>query len=162
DEQSDVYSLGAVLYEILTGRPPFTDKNAVQMLVKIAKEPIPPVLGLAPGTPRELAFICERALEKIKKRRYASAAQLAAEIEPIWRIEVPSGIDAIAISRKGDWIAAASGDHSIKLFDPKAQLKRTLDGHEGKIAALAFSPDGSTLLSAGEDRQLLAWSVESG
>src|SRR5207253_4264414 len=70
DEQSDVWSLGAVLYEILTGRPPYTEKNAVQLLIKIAKDKFPPVLSLAPETPRELAFICERALEKNKKRRY--------------------------------------------------------------------------------------------
>ena len=81
DEQSDVWSLGAVFYEILTGRPPFVEKNAVQLLIRIAKDKVPEVRSVQPEVPRELALICERALERVKARRYRSARELAADIE---------------------------------------------------------------------------------
>ena len=81
DEQSDVWSLGAVLYEILTGRPPFTEKNAVQLLIRIAKDKVPEVRSAQPDVPRELALICERAVERIKARRYRSARALATDLE---------------------------------------------------------------------------------
>ena len=269
DEQSDIWSLGVVLYELLTGRPPFTEKNAVQLILKIAKDKIPPVLSLAPEAPRELAFICERALERNKKRRYRTALELAGDIEayraggriegieytgaqllgrailrnlplavailvallllgfagariwrenqaarrylaqalleksdadsreqrwtraaayaaaarvqddtaearwraaqrgalrvePLWRLEIPAGVDAVAIAPNGATIAAALSDHTIRLLGAAAQALRTLEGHEGTITALAFSPDGQTLVSASEDRQVLVWSVEAG
>src|SRR5438270_750551 len=81
DEQSDVFCMGAVLYEILSGRPPFVEKSAVQLLIRIAKDDVPPVRSLAPDIPRELALICERALERNKARRYKTAKELAADIE---------------------------------------------------------------------------------
>jgi WD40 repeat protein len=266
DEQSDVFCMGAVLYEILAGRPPFVEKSAVQLLIRIAKDDVPPVRSLAPDVPRELALICERALERNKARRYKSARELAADIEafragsraqgieytplqltrkwlsrnavtssalvvalllllgagariwmqnkearrylaqalleksaaeareqrwtraaayaaaarveddtaearwrtaqraplqidPLWRLELPSGVDALAMARDGSLLAAGLSDHGIALIDSRGRTQRSLEGHEGKITALAFSPEGRVLISAGEDRQLLAWSA---
>src|SRR5438552_2731791 len=104
DEQSDVWSLGAVLYEILTGRPPYTEKNAIQLLIKIAKDKFPPVLTLSPETPRELAFICERALEKNKKRRYRSALELAADIEAFRAGGRVQGIEYSSLQLLRKWV----------------------------------------------------------
>src|SRR4051812_43756704 len=104
DEQSDVWSLGAVLYEILTSRPPYTEKNAVQLLIKIAKDKFPPVLSLSPDTPRELALICERALEKNRKRRYRSAAELASDIEAFRAGGRVSGIEYSTLQLARKWV----------------------------------------------------------
>src|SRR5262249_57712065 len=82
-------------------------------------------------------------------------------IEAAWRLELPWGVDAIAISRNGSTLAVALADHSIKLLDQKAAVRQTLEG-ESQVVALAFSPDGQTLISATDDKQLLAWSVGSG
>jgi WD40 repeat protein len=81
DQLSDVYSLGAVLYEILTGQPPFDASDAAEIVAKVIVEEPSPVVALEPAAPRELAAIAEKALAKDRDRRYQSAAGLAGEVE---------------------------------------------------------------------------------
>jgi len=74
---SDVYSLGALLYELLTGRPPFLAGSLAETLLRIRDaEPVAPQ-DLNPGVPRDLQTITLKCLEKEPARRYASAGALA-------------------------------------------------------------------------------------
>lgn len=71
--RSDVYSLGAVLYFLLSGRPPFQSANHVEVLMQVLEnEPIP-TRTLAPDVPKDLDTICQKCLEKDPNRRYESA-----------------------------------------------------------------------------------------
>ncbi|RYD37970.1 MAG: serine/threonine protein kinase, partial [Verrucomicrobiaceae bacterium] len=76
----DIYGLGAILYELLTGRPPHQDKHLTALLRQIADEPVKPPRTLNPKIPRDLEIICLKAIRKEPTQRYASASALAADL----------------------------------------------------------------------------------
>ena len=81
DERSDVFSLGAVLYEILTGSPPYPGKSVREVLDNVINSRPLPVLETAPHAPPELAGICEKALQHAPDDRYQSAIELSEDTQ---------------------------------------------------------------------------------
>ena len=81
DERSDVYALGALLYTLLTGKPPFSGTGRENIIRQAAAEAPESVRVLAPMAPPELAAICERAMVRDPEQRYASAREVAEELQ---------------------------------------------------------------------------------
>jgi WD40 repeat protein/serine/threonine protein kinase len=81
DQRSDVFCLGTVLYEILTGKTPFSASKTEQVMFRIINNAPTPMGEFEPDVPPELASICLKALEKNKNDRYQSAKELAEELE---------------------------------------------------------------------------------
>ena len=82
DVRSDIYSVGATLFYLLAGRPPFDDRNTTDLLTKVASQPAPSLSVLRPEVPRRLTHIVSRCLAKLPQERYADYAALTAALTP--------------------------------------------------------------------------------
>jgi TolB-like protein/tRNA A-37 threonylcarbamoyl transferase component Bud32 len=78
---SDVYSLGAILFDLLTGRPPFLGEQALKVIQQASEKPAPKLRTLVPGLDRDLETICAKSLEREPGARYRSAGDLAEDLE---------------------------------------------------------------------------------
>ena len=80
DHRSDIYSFGCLLFECLTGQPPFQHPIDAVMMDLHRRAPAPDVRSLAPGLPRALSKVVARALEKQPSDRWQSAAEMRAAL----------------------------------------------------------------------------------
>jgi tetratricopeptide (TPR) repeat protein/TolB-like protein len=78
---ADVYSLGAILFELLTGQTPFAGDNAFAVMKQSAEQPAPKLRSLAPKADRDLEIICARCLERESEDRYQTAVELADDLQ---------------------------------------------------------------------------------
>jgi formylglycine-generating enzyme required for sulfatase activity len=106
---TDVYALGVILYECLTGRPPFRAESTLETLVLVQTQDPVPVRRLQPRVPRDLETICHRCLEKEPARRYASAAELAEDLRRWSAGEPIRARRASALERAVKWARRRPG-----------------------------------------------------
>jgi serine/threonine protein kinase/tetratricopeptide (TPR) repeat protein len=78
---SDIYSLGAILFELLAGRPPFLGEHALAVVSQAVEKPAPHLRSLVPSIDRDLETICARCLDRDPAARYSSADALADDLE---------------------------------------------------------------------------------
>jgi serine/threonine protein kinase len=148
DERSDVYSLGCVLYECLTGQSPFPRATDVALLwAHVHEEPTPPSKA-RPELPRELDTVLARALAKEPGRRYRSAGELVAATRSALRL----GDVAVEAPPRPRWLLPAAAAGLLALAATVAALLLTRGG-EGGLSSVSpnavgvIDPASNTLVA---------------
>ncbi len=177
DARSDVYSLGAMLYEMLAGDPPYTGSTAQAIVAKVITEKAPPVTTHRDTVPPHVAATIAKALSKLPADRFSSAAQFAEALtNPSFTLPTGAGTATLAADARSipvwqryAWPAAAAVFAAFALWgwlrpDPPPKVTRyglqfpadqeLLDGLQ---SAFALAPDASWIVYVGpgdEDGQL--------
>jgi serine/threonine protein kinase len=179
DFRSDQFSLGAIVYEMSTGKRAFEKANAPDTLSAILHEEPPPLTQALPQAPPPLSWVVERCLAKEPGDRYASTRDLARDLANLRdRVsQASSSAHLLAASparrRSWRWLAAAAlllagvaiglvGSHRPPEEPP---LYRRLTYHAGPIWSARFAPDGQTIIysssQAGKPHQLFSTRVDT-
>jgi serine/threonine-protein kinase len=164
DGRSDIYSLGVVAYQMLTGRVPFTAGNSMALLMKHVSEPPRPIAELRPDTPRPLREAVERALAKAPEDRWPTAAAmreaLRSDEAPIaWR---PEPREAVRYTSPRDGVRRVSRDGggggrtvSPRRGSPAAEPRAGLPAP--RHGALPLEPEHLATLTPEQRKDLRLW-----
>ncbi len=104
DERADVYGLGAVLYHVLAGRPPYSGRDTEEVLARVITQAPPALAGVAPGIPRDLVAIVDKALAREAADRYPTAAELGEDLRAFLTGRLVAAHDYSRAERVWRWV----------------------------------------------------------
>ncbi|MCE9553706.1 MAG: serine/threonine protein kinase [Planctomycetes bacterium] len=189
DARSDLFSLGAILYEMCAGQPPFTGNSALAILKNISETKHRPLRELNPQTPQWLSETIDRLLSKKPKDRVQSAAHLAELFEFEWALMKTTSDDVPTVceeaqrqqSVRNRWIAGGIaagflavgllagiyfGNRSGMIGGPgkgasSAEPTAVLSANSGAVWSVAFDPTSKSVAMGVEDGTVRLWDLPS-
>lgn len=184
DSRSDLFSLGAIMYEMCAGQPPFQGNSALAILKQIAETKHRPLHELNPAVPDWLAYAIDKLLAKKPADRIQSATHLAELLDFQWALMQTTSEDVPTVCqieherriRRNRWIAAGIGAVFLSLGlvggiflanRPAAQATASssaepvavLSANAGTVWSLAFDRSSKMLAMAAEDGSVRLWDV---
>jgi hypothetical protein len=180
DQRSDIFSLGVVIYQMLTGRRPFEAETAAETMTAVLKHDPPELTQLNPDLPAGLDRVVRHCLEKNPDERYQSARDLAFELEGrSWRsgsMPAVAGVPALRPRKLGAAVIAAALFALVTAaaffvgrgLGPRTDAETQLTFHQqtfrrGNVLRAGFGPDGRTIVysAAWGDRPAELWTTRT-
>jgi serine/threonine-protein kinase len=184
DARSDVYSLGAMLYEMLAGEPPYTGPTAQAIVAKVITEKAPPVTAARPTTPAHVAASIDKSLQKLPADRFASASEFASALaNPSFSVAATAAAPAVAAGesrRRSHITIGLAAVSAVLLVASLWGWMRTVSQPPAPVARMnivfpedqrrnsyiwgptaTLSPDGSRIVYMGPSPQAGAWQLWS-
>jgi serine/threonine protein kinase len=159
DAQTDIWALGIILFELITGRPPFKADSVTELAIKINNEPAPALRTFRPDVPSELEAVIFTCLEKDRRKRYRNVAELALALLPFAPKRAKASVERISgiIQAAGLSASALAVPPSPQVVDDTqvsggtlpAVGRTTIGTRSGKTAIVGAGVLGALALAGG-------------